>query len=125
MSIRTLLLFISLFSSIYSDNCPVYDGQLNDRDTKDSCKKMTLPSKGNYASCCLLTYEKVEIEGESYDGTTCLSLTEDEVKNTNLALTKLLEIYSTAEGNIDCKLEENNSAYLNISFLIYIIFLFI
>ena len=52
-------------------------------------------------------------------GTSCLSLTEEEVENRNIAYSRLMKVYSEATGTITCEEDnkENNKSngvnYLN------------
>ena len=58
-------------------------------------------------------------------GTSCLSLTEEEVENRNIAYSRLMKVYSEATGTITCEednKEDNKSNGVNyLNFNLYLV----
>ena len=134
MTIGTFAILSMLISFAFADTtCPtVYKLNKSDKDL-DYCSDLTLPSipttgDGLYKStdsfffsCCFLEYES-----NGNKGTSCLSLTEEEVEERDKALRKLTTLYKGAKGTITCEEDEKNgNNYLSFNLVIYLLLIFI
>ena len=101
----SLLLLISSIALSLSDPCFEYPDAYYDK--LEYCNRKTTTTERPY--CCLLDYDRHE--GSPTDkGTACISLTNDEYKNRDLAIEKLKDIYKRAEGTIICDGDSTSSS---------------
>ena len=134
MTIGTFAVLSMLISFAFADTtCPtVYTPNNSDKDL-DYCSELTLPpiptddpnnfyeSTDSFISCCFLEYE---LNGNK--GTSCLSLTEEEVEEKDKALGKLITRYPGATGKITCEEDaRNGNNYLSFNLVIYLLLIFI
>ena len=137
MNFRTCVILLILISSTLADtSCPtMYYPNQNDQNL-EYCSDLGLPSvpKGDgdsknlyestdneFSSCCFLKYSL----SNGQQGTSCLSLTEEEVENRNIAYSRLMKVYSEATGTITCEednKEDNKSNGVNyLDFNLYLV----
>ena len=134
MHVRTFVLILVLISfTLVDTDCPTIYSLNSNGQSLEYCSDLGLPSipKGTsdsknlykstdnaFSSCCFLHYT---LNGQQ--GTSCLSLTVEEVEDRNIAYSRLRNAYEGATGIITC--EEDNKPngvnYLNLNLLFYLL----